>query len=145
MSRASLLFIALIALSGCREQRQQLGQALSGQPPVIAGTLVGDWQVADLNGGGAIARAMLRFEAERVSGTVGCNRFMGGWKQDGQAISFGAMAITRMACPPPVMDTERRVLGLLQAATTVRFTQDGEAIVTAAGGRTLTLRRAPQP
>ena len=143
MSRAPLIALALIALSGCREQRQQLGQALSGQPPVIAGTLVGDWQVADLNGGGTIARAMLRFEAERVAGTVGCNRFSSGWKQDGQTISFGAMALTRMACPPPVMDTERRVLGLLQASTTVRFTENGEAIITAPGGRTLTLRRPP--
>ena len=145
MSRTPLLFIALIALAGCRDQRQQLGQALSGQPPVIAGTLAGDWHVADLNGGGAVARAQLRFEGERVAGTAGCNRFTGGWRQEGQTISFGTLALTRMACPPPVMEVESRLLALLQAATNVRFTPGGDAIITAPGGRILTLRRAAQP
>ncbi len=31
-----------------------------------------------------------------MSGTDGCNRLKGGWKQDGEAVSFTAVAGTQM-------------------------------------------------
>lgn len=34
----------------------------------------------------------------RVSGSDGCNRFMGGFRRDGDALSFGQLASTMMAC-----------------------------------------------
>lgn len=142
MLRPLPVLLALIALAGCREQRALLGHALSGKPPVTAGSLAGEWQIADLNGGGTVARGQLRFDGDRVAGTVGCNRFGGGWRQDGQTISFGQMMSTRMACPPPLMDIEMRVTALLQAANAVSFTDDGAAVISAPGGRRLTLRRA---
>ena len=153
MRPSLLLPLVLLALSGCREQRQQLGQALSGQPPVIAGSLEGEWQMADLNGGGAVAGGSLRFDAgakdggdqatSRVSGTAGCNRFNGGWKQHGGRLKLGPFAATMMACPPPAMDVERRVLALLEAVNSVTYTTDGEAQLAAPDGRKLRLRRLP--
>ncbi|WP_372916524.1 META domain-containing protein [Sandarakinorhabdus sp.] len=147
MCRRLLLPLALLALAGCREQRQQLGQALSGQPPVIAGNLEGEWQLADLNGGGAVAGGSLRFGVAgsdgSVGGTAGCNRFNGGWKQDGGNLKLGPFTATKMACPPPVMDVERRVLALLEAVNSVTYTADGGAFLAARDGRKLRLRRPP--
>ena len=168
MLRLLLPVLIVLATGGCREQRQQFGQALSGQPPVIAGSLDGDWLVADLNGGGVVAGVSLRFDTAppRISGSSGCNRFAGGWRmavqhagrhQVGQTIRIGPLAATKMACAPAVMDVEKRTLALLQSANSVIFTgpdtwrgtwQDngpGKAILVAPGGRRLTLRRPPQP
>lgn len=148
--RALILPLALLALAGCRDQRQQLGQALSGKPPVIAGSLEGEWQMADLNGGGPVARGRLLFDpgdqdTSRLSGTAGCNRFTGGWKQDGATIKLGPIASTMMACPPPAMEVEQRVFALLEAVTTVTHTAEGAAILATPDGRKLTLTRPAKP
>lgn len=150
MRAALLLLFALLALAGCRDQRQQLGQALSGKPPVIAGSPEGEWQIEDLNGGGPVAQSRLMFDpgdqgTSRLSGTAGCNRFSGNWKQDGATLKLGPMASTRMACPPPAMEIEQRVLALLEAANSVTYTADGAAILVTPDGRKLTLRKAAQP
>jgi heat shock protein HslJ len=147
MRAVLLLPLALIALAGCREQRQQLGQAMSGKPPVIAGSLAGGWQLADLNGGGPVAGGELMFDqgGSRLSGTAGCNRFNGNWKQDGAVLQLGPLAATRMACSPPVMEIEQRVLALLEAVNSVTYTADGAAILATPDGRKLTLRKPAQP
>jgi len=150
MRMALLIPFALLALASWSDQRQQLGQALSGKPPVIAGSLEGEWQIADLNGGGPVAQSRLMFDpgdqgTSRISGTAGCNRFSGHWKQDGATLQLGPMAATRMACPPPAMEIEQRVLALLEAATSVTYTADGAAILATPDGRKLTLRKPAQP
>jgi heat shock protein HslJ len=150
MRLALLPPLAVLALAGCRDQRQQLGQALSGKPPVIAGSLEGEWQIADMNGGGPVAQSRLMFDpgdqgTSRLSGTAGCNRFNGNWKQDGATLQLGPMAATRMACPPPAMEIEQRVLALLEAANSVTYTADGAAILASTDGRKLTLRKPTQP
>jgi heat shock protein HslJ len=148
MRYALLLAFALLTLAGCREQRQQLGQALSGKPPVIAGSLEGEWRFADLNGGGAVPGGMLLFDGGdhgQVSGTAGCNRFNGRWGQADGRLKLGPFAATRMACPPPVMEVEGRVLAVLEAATSVGYTEAGDAILATPDGRRLTLTRAPKP
>jgi heat shock protein HslJ len=55
------------------------------------------------------------------------------------------MASTRMACPPPAMEIEQRVLALLEAANSVTYTADGAAILATPDGRKLTLRKPAQP
>jgi heat shock protein HslJ len=150
MRAALLLPVALLLLAGCGDQSPKLGQALSGKPAVIAGSLEGDWQIADLNGGGPVAGSSLRFDpgdqgTSRMGGTTGCNRFNGGWKQDGATLKLGPFATTMMACPPPAMEVERRVLALLEAATGVTYTADGAAILATADGRKLVLRKPAKP
>jgi heat shock protein HslJ len=141
------ILLALALLPGCREQRQQLGQALSGKPPVIAGTLEGQWELADLNGGGKpAAEITLLFDpgdqnGGRVSGRSGCNRFTGSWQQDGATIRLGPLAGTKMACTPVLMEIEQRFLAALGAVTRVTYTEAGEAILAAPDGRKLLLRR----
>ena len=60
----------------------------------------------------------IMFDREgRVSGRSGCNRFSGGYTLTGEGLSFGNMAVTRMACPPPMMETEQQFLDLLKTIT----------------------------
>lgn len=55
-------------------------------------------------------------EAEgRVAGSAGCNRMMGGYSAEGEALRFTQLATTRMAClPDSVMDQEQRLLEALE-------------------------------
>ena len=145
--RASLLLpLALLALAGCRDQRQQLGQALSGKPPVIAGSLEGEWQSEDLNGGGPVAHSRLMFDpgdqgTSRLSGTAGCNRLMGGFQLNGEQLRFSRLASTQMACAPQVMGFERRVVQAL--AQVRRWSLDkSNLLLQDARGRTLLLFRS---
>ncbi|MCS6847742.1 MAG: META domain-containing protein [Anaerolineae bacterium] len=63
------------------------------------------WVLESLNGRPPLAEATitLNFEVNRVNGSDGCNRFMGGYTLDGFNIAFGQLAGTLMACPEPVM------------------------------------------
>lgn len=58
------------------------------------------------------AHLVLHEEDQRVAGSTGCNRLMGGYRLAGQALSFGQMATTRMACMEG-MDTEQAFLAAL--------------------------------
>jgi putative lipoprotein len=49
---------------------------------------------------------LLHPDTQRVSGSGGCNRLAGGYQLDGEALSFGRMAGTLMACMEG-METER--------------------------------------
>ena len=49
----------------------------------------------------------------RVQGSGGCNRFTGSYEVDGDTISFGALAATRMLCPEPIQENEDRLFAAL--------------------------------
>ena len=67
---------------------------------------------------------LVRFEAEgRVTGNGGCNRFFGSYKVTGDALEFGPLGATRMACPDPIMDHETALFKVLEAAK--RFKRNG--------------------
>ena len=61
-----------------------------------------------------------------ATGTDGCNRLMGSWKEDGKTIAFGGLASTRMACEG--VDT------WLSNASTARIQEDGKLAVFGQGG-----------
>jgi len=54
----------------------------------------------------------------QVTGTTGCNRFNGPATVDGDTITFGPLATTRMACPTDVAEVERSVLHVLDGQVT---------------------------
>ncbi len=43
---------------------------------------------------------------KRASGSGGCNRFTGSYEVSGNKLHFGPMAMTQMACPQAIMNTE---------------------------------------
>ena len=49
----------------------------------------------------------------RFRATVGCNQIIGRYESDGEMLTFGTAASTRMACPPPLDSLENRLRGAL--------------------------------
>jgi len=56
------------------------------------------------------------FSDGRLSGSGGCNRFMGGYQTQGEKLSIEPLASTFMACETAVMSQETQYLKALQAA-----------------------------
>lgn len=57
--------------------------------------------------------ATLRFEADRIAGHGGCNRYFADVEYAGSQLRLGAVGATRMMCPPPSMATERNLFAAL--------------------------------
>ena len=62
---------------------------------------------------------VLKPDPKQVNGSGGCNRFFGSYQTSGNALSFGGIGSTRMACPSG-MDTEGAFLPALGRAATWR-------------------------
>jgi heat shock protein HslJ len=56
----------------------------------------------------------LAADSERVSGSGGCNRLMGGFQLGSEQLRFSRLASTQMACEPAAMAFERRFVGALE-------------------------------
>ncbi len=111
------------------------GDALLVFSPDQPASLMGvEWvAIAYNNGRQAVTSPMLETEITvmfgadgQISGNASCNNFNGGFSIDGQNISVGELATTRMMCPEEVMQQEFEFLAALQNATT--FTQDGDLL-----------------
>ena len=59
-------------------------------------------------------------------GSTGCNRYVAPFYVAGSTLRLGDIAMTRRACPPAVMDQERRFVVALGAIRT--YHQEGEAL-----------------
>ncbi len=80
------------------------------------------WRIVELFGTEVVTaekrrepHLILKEEEGRLSfaATVGCNSMHGGCAVEGENISFSAVASTRMACPPPLDEMERRLADAL--------------------------------
>jgi putative lipoprotein len=106
--------------------------------------LTGEWVVKRIGGVGSDSRASIAIAADgAVSGSGGCNRLMGRAKISSEAVRFAAIATTRMACAPAVMEQERRLLEALAATRSYRVNGAGLALRDASGGHLIELTRRP--
>jgi heat shock protein HslJ len=84
----------------------------------------------------------LSFEgAQRVSGSSGCNRYTGVLTAAGSELRVGDVAMTRMACPPAVMEVESRFVTALEAVRSYRLAGDTLELADRSGRRRLRLGR----
>jgi len=99
-------------------------QGVTGMAETLAGS---EWVPLEIEGVPALeqTRAFVRFGGEgRLSGNAGCNRFSGSYEIDGAMLRIGpGVAMTRMACPPAIMDEEARLVRALEAVR--GFSRDG--------------------
>jgi heat shock protein HslJ len=107
--------------------------------------MAGQWRIEQIRDAAAVDAAATSFEFlpnGRVAATIGCNRLIGQPEFRGGRIVFGAMAATRMACPPPLDALERQFSAALDAAR--RYRRDGARLVLSddKGQPVVTLRRA---
>jgi len=88
--------------------------------PELRGTL---WRLQALQDGntptllqppGKAVELQLAADSERVSGSGGCNRLMGGFQLGSEQLRFSRLASTQMACEPAAMAFERRFVGALE-------------------------------
>ncbi len=107
--------------------------------------LHGAWTVESLDGEtvGEKARATLEFRPDgRLGGRAFCNSYSTGYAVTGEGLRIeGAIAMTRMACPGPLMRQEKLFLDILGAATAHDIRPDGALAITGAGGKTLVARK----
>lgn len=90
----------------------------------LAGT---QWTLSTLNGTPPIkgAQITLNFGADgRAAGSDGCNRFFGAYQSAGDALSFGQMAGTMMACPPDVMAQANAITQALSSTQSFVISDD---------------------
>jgi heat shock protein HslJ len=132
------------SLSGCTLQRPEAGTeaAIADAPGMAPIDLEGThWILEDLANTGVVdrAEATLSFgEAGAVNGRGSCNRFAGPVTIKGDAIAFGALAATRMACPEAVMNQENRYFDALASA--YRYELDGPYLYVYFGEQAAPLR-----
>ncbi len=87
-------------------------------PVAAQGALTGKWRIVAVSGAEGLDDERTRAEFAtngRFASTIGCNRIAGKPTVSGVKISFGPMAATRMACPPPLDTIERQYLAALEA------------------------------
>jgi heat shock protein HslJ len=159
MQQASAFMASLTGAQGYRVDAGHLqllgadGKVLARfapQPEGLAGTA---WQVTGFNNGRqAVVSGLggteltLAFSTDgRVSGSAGCNRYTGTFRQDAKALSFGPAAATRRMCAEPagIMEQEQQFLKALETVATARQEADRLELRTAEGAIALTATRDP--
>lgn len=104
-----------------------------------AGTLpdfAGNWRLERLSGAADFDRAKTRLQIGAdgaVSTTVGCNRASGKARIDGDKVSFGPLAATRMACPPELAGLEFKYFAALEATRSLRLEDSQLALLNERG------------
>lgn len=131
---AAALVLAACALPPAPPPRQPA--ARSG----AVGLAGSSWALESLNGQRALPEATvtLNFEADKVNGSDGCNRFMGSYTQDGASITFGQLAGTLMACPDPIMKQASDFRQALASARAARVADGRLTLLDEAGNAVAT-------
>jgi heat shock protein HslJ len=128
-----------VALAGCRTAGPG-----NDSGAVLAGT---SWVAEDIDGRGVLGdvQSTLVFDAaQRISGRAACNQYFGTVERgQGARLLLKPAGTTRMACPDPVMDQERRFLDALATITTYRRERTTLLLLNSEG--TTKIRLAPLP
>lgn len=125
-----LLFAILAAvMAGCAKKAAETAAVEEETAPVA---VVGEWQIAQLQELPLVATDELALPALTINedGTfhlyAGCNQINGTYAVEGEEITFGEAASTKMMCPD-VMEIEDALCQLLRG--TLGIVADGEALV----------------
>lgn len=117
---------------------------LTDAPAVLAGLENGTWRLTQLSGQPLSAdrgAPMVTFEAGRVHGFSGCNRFMGAYSLEGDRLGTRALGGTMMACPEPAMSVERQFLASFSGPSQVELVGDVLTLIPAKEGGALRFER----
>jgi heat shock protein HslJ len=120
-------------------------------PATLAGT---SWTVTAYNNGqDAVVSVIIGTEITAefdqdgsLAGSAGCNNYNTTYEVDGENITIGPAATTRMMCGKPegIMDQENQYLAALQSAATFRMQGDKLELRTADGALAVAFARATQ-
>lgn len=102
------------------------------------------WRVEDIGPGGIVDASMITLDfgpGGRLAGRGGCNRYTASYDLGGEGLSIGPAATTMMACPPALMEQERRFLDALSRVSRFDIAPDGALLLMDGGNLVLTARR----
>lgn len=112
------------------------------QPKAVsAASIEGEWLIVSALGKtteNAADTAFLEFANGKVSGCTGANTLNGNYNANGNALSFGEIATSRMGAGP-YRETEQAVLKALETAATVTIDGDKASVADSAGATVLSL------
>jgi heat shock protein HslJ len=105
-----------------------------GPPPVDPAQGLGGtrWDLVEMGATADFARIVptIEFGADGgVSGFAACNTFTGTFTLDGETITFGPLATTKIACVPPASAVEAEYLGALSGVATWSIEPDGRLVL----------------
>lgn len=98
-------------------------------------SLSGSWRLANMTSGNLptpmlpVGELTVEFSGDRIAGSGGCNRFMGGYKAQGGELSIGPLASTFKACEEAVMTQETQYLAALQGAQRYEIDDQGNLTI----------------
>jgi copper homeostasis protein (lipoprotein) len=106
------------------------------------------WKLTRLNGAPVAVgfkqrepHIVLHSKEQRFAGSGGCNRIMSSYKLDGEKLSFGKMAMTKMACPEG-MEQEKEFVATLQRVRRWKITGQHLDLFDEAGKKVARLQAA---
>jgi len=106
-----------------------------------------EWRIASIGGQPVTLPrpATIAFTEDRVSGSTGCNRFMGDYSIQAGRLSTPRLAMTRMACTGDAGAIEAAVTDLLNDPMVAYPMRDGSIRLVGTQGRSATLVRVINP
>ena len=107
-----------------------------------------EWLLEDLGGVAVLdkVQATVAFpESGKTAGNGTCNRFFGSVEIHGDAIHFGPLASSRMACPEELMNQETKYLQALQSAERFEWKDPYLLIYSKGVEKPLRFSRKPAP
>lgn len=124
MRKYLILTVGLLLLSACNSGTPAASTPPTASTAAAVPTLDGtNWIVTHIDGTATVEdhEPTLAFADGNASGSATCNRFAGGFTQDGAALTIGQVAVTQMMCADDVwMAQEAAFLTALSSITTVR-------------------------
>lgn len=118
MKKIYLLIVAMFVLAACA--------------PAASPSLTGEWGLVSYGSTSSPTSAdssidtSIMFDAEKISGNVGCNQFNGGYTLEESNIVFTQFISTKMACIGAASVQESAVLSMF--AGTSSFSLDGDTL-----------------
>ena len=133
MKKFYLLIVAVFALAACA--------------PAASPSLAGEWGLVSYGSASNPTPAdpnietSIMFDAEKISGKVGCNQFNGGYTLEESNIVFSQFISTKMACIGNASVQESAVLSVFAGAATFSLNGDTLTITSADGASVIVLAR----
>jgi len=136
MKRTALLIFAPLLAGACTADGYSPASPATTPASALADTR---WAFTSIDGAPPLSeRAEIRFEANRISATVGCNGMGGTWQLENGRLIGGPYMSTKMWCEG-LMDQEQAVGALL--GENPQVTVEGNALILQSATRRAELRR----
>lgn len=107
-------------------------------------TPTGAWKIIKIAGVDQLDSAKTEFQflpERRLAATLGCNRMIGGVELKGDTLKLGPVAMTQMACPPPLDQDEHVLVTALEAVRQFTLHDETLKLRDQTGAEVITLQR----